>query len=66
MQTLAHAACWSLMVLSAGCVSTGVSANGIPRNGERFPGVSQPAVSTAASPSRRRRHPPLAAPHSGN
>jgi hypothetical protein len=51
MQTLAHAACWSLMVLSAGCVSTGVSANGIPRNGERFPGVSQPAVSTAASPS---------------
>ena len=38
MQTLAHAACWSLMVLSAGCVSTGVSANGMPRNGEGFPG----------------------------
>ena len=31
-------------------VSTGVSANGMPRNGEGFL-VSQPAVSTAASPS---------------
>jgi len=35
------------MVLSTGCVYAGVAANGIPLNGESFPGVSQRAVSTA-------------------
>src|SRR5215831_14036749 len=50
---LAHAVCWSLMVLSMGNGSADVAANGIPLQAEAFPGVSQQAVSTAARFSHR-------------